>query len=110
QIRTLHNKLFFRPLLNSVVEQDIGTMQLSADAAKRQLAALGYLYPDRAYDHLTALASGSSRKARIQAMLLPTLMEWVSDTAEPDAGLLNYRKLSDALMEKTWFLRMLRDE
>ena len=110
QIRTLHNKLFFRPLLNSVVEQDIGTMQLSADAAKRQLAALGYLYPDRAYDHLSALASGSSRKARIQAMLLPTLMEWLSDTAEPDAGLLNYRKLSDALLEKTWFLRMLRDE
>ena len=110
QIASLHNKLFFRPLLNSVVEQDVGTMQLSADAAKRQLAALGYKFPDRAYDHLTALASGTSRKARIQSMLLPTLMEWVSDTAEPDAGLLNYRKLSDALYDEQWFLRMLRDE
>ncbi|MBV7295817.1 bifunctional [glutamine synthetase] adenylyltransferase/[glutamine synthetase]-adenylyl-L-tyrosine phosphorylase [Corynebacterium sp. TAE3-ERU12] len=110
QIRSLHNKLFYRPLLNSVVEQDIGTLQLSAEAAKRQLAVLGYNYPDRAFEHLTALASGGSRKARIQAMLLPTLMEWLSGTPDPDAGLLNYRKLSDALHEKPWFLRMLRDE
>ena len=85
-------------------------MQLSADAAKRQLAALGYLYPDRAWDHLSALAAGSSRKSRIQAMLLPTLMEWLSETSDPDAGLLNYRKLSEALFDQQWFLRMLRDE
>lgn len=109
-IRSLHNKLFYRPLLNSVVEQDIGTLQLSADAAKRQLAVLGYRYPDRAFEHLSALAAGGSRKARIQAMLLPTLMEWLSGTPDPDAGLLNYRRLSDALHEKPWFLRMLRDE
>lgn len=109
-IHTLHNKLFFRPLLNSVVEQDIGTIQLSADAAKRQLAALGYHYPDRAYDHLSSLASGNSRKAKIQAMLLPTLLEWLSTTSDPDAGLLNYRKLSEELHDKPWFLRTLRDE
>ena len=110
QIRSLHNKLFYRPLLNSVVEQDIGTLQLSADAAKRQLAALGYQYPDRAYEHLSALAAGTSRKSRIQAMLLPTLMEWLSSTPDPDAGLLNYRKLSEKLHDETWFLRTLRDE
>lgn len=110
QIRSLHNKLFYRPLLNSVVEQDIGTLQLSADAAKRQLAALGYQYPDRAYDHLSSLAAGTSRKSRIQAMLLPTLMEWLSTTPDPDAGLLNYRKLSEKLYDQNWFLRTLRDE
>lgn len=37
-------------------------------------------------------------------------MDWLSDTADPDAGLLNYRKLSDAAFDRTWFLRMLRDE
>ncbi len=110
QIRSLHNKLFYRPLLNSVVEQDIGTMQLSSEAAKRQLAALGYKFPDRAFEHLVVLASGTSRKARIQAMLLPTLMEWLSATQDPDAGLLNYRKLSEVLYGQQWFLRTLRDE
>ena len=37
QIRTLHNKLFFRPLLNSVVEQDIGT----CSCRRRREAAAG---------------------------------------------------------------------
>lgn len=110
QIQSLHSQLFYRPLLNSVVNLSADAIRLSPDAAKLQLAALGYLHPSRAYEHLTALASGASRKAKIQAMLLPTLMEWLSQTAEPDAGLLNYRKLSDAAYDRSWFLRMLRDE
>jgi glutamate-ammonia-ligase adenylyltransferase len=61
-------------------------------------------------DHLSAMASGTSRKDRIQAMILPSLMEWLADTADPDAGLLAYRKLSEAAFDSSWFLRLLRDE
>ena len=92
------------------VRLSVDTIKLSATAAKEQLRALGYLSPDRAFEHLTALAAGANRKAKIQAMLLPTLMEWLSTTADPDAGLLNYRKLSDAAFDRIWFLRLLRDE
>ncbi|VEH06845.1 bifunctional [glutamine synthetase] adenylyltransferase/[glutamine synthetase]-adenylyl-L-tyrosine phosphorylase [Corynebacterium kutscheri] len=109
-ILSLHRKLFYRPLLNSVAQLDAGTIKLTPVAAKLQLGALGYQYPDRAFEHLRALAAGSGRKAKIQAMLLPMLMEWLAHTADPDAGLLNYRKLSDAANDRTWFLRMLRDE
>lgn len=110
RISELHSRLFYRPLLNSVVSMSPAELKLTPEAAKLQLAALGYQAPARAFEHLTALASGTSRKARIQAILLPTLMDWLSDTADPDAGLLNYRKLSDAAFDRTWFLRMLRDE
>lgn len=110
QISELHSRLFYRPLLNSVVSMSPEELRLTPQAAKLQLAALGYQAPGRAFEHLTALAAGSSRKARIQAILLPTLMEWLAETADPDAGLLNYRKLSDAAFDRTWFLRMLRDE
>ncbi|AZA11837.1 bifunctional [glutamine synthetase] adenylyltransferase/[glutamine synthetase]-adenylyl-L-tyrosine phosphorylase [Corynebacterium gerontici] len=109
-IQNLHRKLFYRPLLNSVALMDAGTIKLSPESAKLQLGALGYKFPDRAFEHLQKLAAGSSRKAKIQGMLLPTLMEWLSQTADPDAGLLNYRKLSEAVEDQTWFLRMLRDE
>ena len=37
-------------------------------------------------------------------------MSWLASTADPGAGLLNYRKLSEAAEDKSWFLRMLRDE
>ncbi|APT92160.1 glutamine-synthetase adenylyltransferase [Corynebacterium phocae] len=109
-VQELHSRLFYRPLLNSVVDMDSGTLALSADAAKLQLAALGYKYPDRAFEHLSSLASGTSRKARIQLILLPTLMSWLASTADPDAGLLNYRRLSEAAFGAEWFLRKLRDE
>lgn len=110
QISELHSRLFYRPLLNSVVGMSADTLKLSPEAAKLQLAALGYGAPDRAFEHLTSLAAGNTRKARIQAILLPTLMGWLADTADPDMGLLNYRKLSEAAYDRVWFLRMLRDE
>ena len=109
-ISELHSRLFYRPLLNSVASMSADELKLSREAALLQLAALGYRHPERAFEHLTSLAAGSSRKARIQAILLPTLMEWLSSTADPDLGLLNYRKLSEAAYDRNWFLRMLRDE
>ncbi|RVW04922.1 bifunctional [glutamine synthetase] adenylyltransferase/[glutamine synthetase]-adenylyl-L-tyrosine phosphorylase [Rhodococcus spongiicola] len=110
RVRRLHAKLFYRPLLESVARIDKEALRLSPDAAVRQLAALGYSAPQNALGHLTALTRGASRKGRIQALLLPTLLEWLGDTPDPDAGLLAYRRLSDALVDATWFLRLLRDE
>lgn len=110
RISELHSRLFYRPLLNAVASMSAEELKLSPQAAKLQLSALGYRHPGRALDHLTKLASGSSRKAGIQTILLPGLMEWLGETADPDAGLLNYRKLSDAAFDRSWFLRMLRDE
>ena len=109
-VANLHAKLFYRPLLNSVVTMSVDELALSKQAATLQLGALGYRHPDRAFQHLSALASGTSRKAKLQAILLPSLLEFLGDTADPDAGLLNYRKLSEAAFDKTWFLRTLRDE
>ena len=109
-VSTLHERLFYRPLLGAVVDLTVGEAALSADDVKARLAALGYRHPARAYDHLAALVKGTSRKAKLQAILLPTLMTWLASTADPGAGLLNYRKLSEAAEDKPWFLRMLRDE
>ena len=110
RIRRLHAKLFYRPLLDSVVRFDSDTVRLTPDAAKRQLAALGFATPENALGHLRALVGGGARRGQIQAVLLPTLLEWLADTPDPDAGLLNYRRLSEAAVDQTWFLRTLRDE
>ena len=106
----LHAKLFYRPLLNSVVQLSVDELRLSKEGATAQLAALGYRHPDRAFQHLSALAAGNSRRAKLQAILLPSLMEVLGTTADPDAGLLNYRKLSETAVDRSWFLRILRDE
>jgi glutamate-ammonia-ligase adenylyltransferase len=83
---------------------------LSPEAARERLVALGYGDPAAALRHLEALASGVTRKAAIQRTLLPVLLGWFADSADPDAGLLNFRKVSDALGKTPWYLRLLRDE
>ncbi|MGW1533691.1 bifunctional [glutamine synthetase] adenylyltransferase/[glutamine synthetase]-adenylyl-L-tyrosine phosphorylase [Streptomyces aureus] len=109
-VRRLHEKLFYRPLLDAVAQLAPGESRLSPDAARERLVALGYADPAAAMRHLEALASGVSRKAAIQRTLLPVLLGWFADSADPDAGLLNFRKVSDALGKTPWYLRLLRDE
>ncbi|MFJ2955773.1 bifunctional [glutamine synthetase] adenylyltransferase/[glutamine synthetase]-adenylyl-L-tyrosine phosphorylase [Streptomyces sp. NPDC087270] len=110
EVRRLHEKLFYRPLLDAVAQLDSDETRLSTDAARTRLQALGYADPVAAMRHLEALASGVSRKAAIQRTLLPVLLGWFADSADPDAGLLGFRKVSDALGKTPWYLRLLRDE
>ncbi|MFD3835434.1 bifunctional [glutamine synthetase] adenylyltransferase/[glutamine synthetase]-adenylyl-L-tyrosine phosphorylase [Streptomyces sp. NPDC058642] len=109
-VRRLHEKLFYRPLLDAVAQLASGETRLRPEAARERLVALGYADPAAALRHLEALASGVTRKAAIQRTLLPVLLGWFADSADPDAGLLNFRKVSDALGKTPWYLRLLRDE
>jgi glutamate-ammonia-ligase adenylyltransferase len=109
RVSRLHAKLFYQPLLETV-----GTVGISEgmtpEAAERQLAALGYEGPQSALTHLAALTGSSGRRGRVQRVLLPTLLDWLSDTPDPDAGLLAYRRISEELAEARWYLSTLRDE
>src|SRR6476619_2881758 len=109
RVSRLHAKLFYQPLLESVATVGI-SQGMTPDAAERQLAALGYEGPQSALTHLAALTGGSGRRGRVQQVLLPTLLDWLSDTPDPDSGLLAYRRLSDELADQRWFLATLRDE
>jgi glutamate-ammonia-ligase adenylyltransferase len=111
RVSRLHAKLFYQPLLESVGQPALGIAAgMTAEAAERQLAALGYEGPQSALTHLRALTGHSGRRGRVQQVLLPTLLDWLSDTPDPDAGLLSYRRISDALADQRGFLSTLRDE
>lgn len=110
EVRRLHEKLFYRPLLESVARIPGEAVRLTPEAATARLAALGYQDPAAALRHLEALTSGVSRTAAIQRTLLPVLLEWFADAPDPDAGLLGFRQISDALGRTPWYLAMLRDE
>ena len=110
RVSRLHAKLFYQPLLESV-DPSLGfATGLSPEAAVRQLAALGYEGPQSALTHLGALVGQSGRRGRVQAVLLPRLLDWLSDTPDPDSGLLAYRRVSEALSDQRWYLSTLRDE
>jgi glutamate-ammonia-ligase adenylyltransferase len=110
EVRRLHEKLFYRPLLSAVARVPGQHLQLGSKAAGDWLRALGFGDPDAALRHLAALTGGLSRSASMQKYLLPVLLQTFASCPNPDAGLLAYRQVSEALGGNQWYLRLLRDE
>ena len=109
EVRRLHEKLFYRPLLNAVARLEPGEARLTPEAARARLEALGYADPGGALRHIEALTTGVSRRAAIQRTLLPVMLGWFAASPDPDAGLLGFRQVSDALGTTHWYLGLLRD-
>lgn len=109
-VRRLHEKLFYRPLLDAVAKLEPGQARLTPQAAQDRLTMLGYRDPAGALRHLEALSVGVSRRAAIQRTLLPVMLGWFAEGPDPDAGLLGFRRVSDSLGATPWYLRLLRDE
>jgi len=110
EVSRLHQKLFYRPLLTAVAQIPGDDVRLSSEAARARLAALGYDDPAAALRNLEALTAGVTRTANIQRALLPALLQWFADGADPDAGLFGFRRISEALGRTPWYLTTLRDE
>ncbi len=109
QVRRLHEKLLYRPLLEAVARVPSEALRLSPEAARDRLEVLGFADPPAALRHLQSLTGGVSRAAAIQRTLLPVLLEEFAGAPEPDRGLLAYRQVSEALGTTPWYLRLLRD-
>lgn len=119
RVRGLHERLFYRPLLSAVAATNAdsglagttaeGGAGLTSEQAEARLAAIGFRDPRGALAHIAALTAGVSRRATIQRHLLPVLLQWFAAGADPDYGLLTFRRLSEDLGSTHWYLRMLRD-
>jgi glutamate-ammonia-ligase adenylyltransferase len=109
EVREIHTRLFYRPLLSAVAALPEEERTLSAAQAHDRLAAIGFRDPAGALRHIGALTTGLSRKATIQRHLMPIMVRWFADGSDPDYGLIAFRRISERLGDTPWFLRMLRD-
>ncbi|MFJ4175789.1 bifunctional [glutamine synthetase] adenylyltransferase/[glutamine synthetase]-adenylyl-L-tyrosine phosphorylase [Microbacterium sp. NPDC089696] len=109
EVRDIHTRLFYRPLLSAVAALPEDERTLSTEQAHDRLMAIGFRDPAGALRHIGALTTGLSRKATIQRHLMPVMVKWFSDGSDPDYALLAFRRISERLGDTPWFLRMLRD-
>lgn len=109
RVRTLHERIFYRPLLDAVARLPEEEVLLSSEQAAARLAAIGFRNPAGALGHIAALTAGLSRKAEIQRLLMPVMLQWFAEGTDPDYGLLAFRRISETLGDTHWFLRTLRD-
>jgi glutamate-ammonia-ligase adenylyltransferase len=89
-VRSIHERLWFRPLLDALVS---GSTPLTDGAAVERLAAFGFTDADRTRQAVAELTRGLTRSSRLMQQLLPLLLDWLSVAPDPDLGLLTLRKL-----------------
>ncbi len=88
-VRSIHERLFFAPLLETLA----GAGVLSPEAAEERLAAFGFTDVERTRAAVRELADGFTRRSRVMREMLPVILEWLSETPDPDLGLLQLRRL-----------------
>ena len=106
-VRSRFEKLFYRPMIESLSEPGAG--RLSSAALSERLRLLGFRDTKRAAQTLHGLVSGTSRKAKLFRVLAPPFMRSLASTPLPDEGLLSFLSLGDALGERLDVLGALRD-
>ncbi len=109
-VQRLHQRVFYSPLLAAVTRISTDGLRLTPDQAKARLQVLGFSDPTAALRHIEALTNGVSRQSEIQRQLMPAMLGWFAEGANPDHGLLSFRTVSESLGSSPWYLRALRDE
>jgi len=106
-VRTIHERLFYRPLLEAFAESP--AIRLTEEGAARQLAALGFLDAEAARRAFTDLTGGLSRRNRLMQQMLPLMLDWLSEAPDPDLGLSQLRLLVTNTTDNTELIAAMRD-
>jgi glutamate-ammonia-ligase adenylyltransferase len=109
-VRSIHERLFFRPLLEAFAAQPAGDKQeppgdgtghvsvaqsgMSPEQIADRLKAFGFADAERTKAAVDELAQGLTRSSRLMGQMFPLLLDWLSVTPDPDLGLLGLRNLA----------------
>ncbi|MFN8027588.1 MAG: hypothetical protein U0W40_14885 [Acidimicrobiia bacterium] len=104
-VRSIHERLFFAPLLDALA----GIGPLPADAAADRLSAFGFTDMERTRAAVRELATGLNRRSRLMQELLPLVLGWLSEAPDPDLGLLQLRRLAEGPARSASLATTLRD-
>jgi [glutamine synthetase] adenylyltransferase / [glutamine synthetase]-adenylyl-L-tyrosine phosphorylase len=104
-VRSIHERLFFAPILETLA----GAGPLPVGAAEERLAAFGFVDAAHTRAALRELTQGLTRTSRVMQQLLPVILDWLSETPDPDLGLLQLRKLADDATRTAALIATFRD-
>jgi glutamate-ammonia-ligase adenylyltransferase len=90
--RAIHERLWFRPLLEDFARGD--DRVLTEEVAATRLAAFGFTDVERTRQAVRELTRGLTRASRLMQQMLPLLLDWLSSSPDPDLGLLGLRNLA----------------
>jgi [glutamine synthetase] adenylyltransferase / [glutamine synthetase]-adenylyl-L-tyrosine phosphorylase len=104
-VRAIHEKLFFAPVLDTLA----GVGPLPPGAVEERLVAFGFQDVAQTRAALNELTAGLTRRSRVMQQLLPAILEWLSESPDPDLGLLQLRRLTEGYTRSSMVARRFRD-
>ena len=91
-VRTIHERLYFRPLLEVFAGADADLLTRPG-AVEARLSAFGFSDGERMRHAVEDLTRGLSRLSHLMQQMLPLMLGWLAETPDPDAGLFRLRSL-----------------
>ena len=105
-VRSIHERVYFRPLLEAFASAEAG---LSPEAAVARLQAFGFTDARRTQAAVGELTRGLNRSSRLMQQMLPLLLDWLSSSPDPDLGLLQLRNLLTGPQRQATLTEAFRD-
>ena len=92
-VRQVHERLFYRPLLESFAGPSTPRPGRDREATVELLGALGFDAPGVAYEVLTRLVEPSTHMGRVLAHVFPVMVPALALASEPDAALIRLERV-----------------
>ncbi|MCI0635012.1 MAG: DUF294 nucleotidyltransferase-like domain-containing protein [Actinobacteria bacterium] len=92
-VRGLHERLFYRPLLESFAGRSAPSPGLERKATEELLAGLGFGRPSAAYEVLARLVDPAIRLGRVLAHVFPVMAPALALASDPDAALVRLERV-----------------
>jgi glutamate-ammonia-ligase adenylyltransferase len=99
QVRGLHERLFYRPLLEAFAGKKAPRPGLEREATEELLAGLGFEQPAVAYGVLRTIVDPGTRLGKVLAHVFPVMIPPLALAANPDAALVRLERVAAAVGE-----------
>ena len=95
-VRGIHERLFYRPLLEAFTGPTATAPGLDRDATQELLAGLGFTSPKRSYEVLRRLVDPGTRMGKVLAHVFTVMAPALALSADPDAALVRLERIVEA--------------
>lgn len=98
-VRGIHEKLFYRPLMDAFAGPRIPRHGRERPATEELLSGLGFLDPRAAYERFAALTDSASRLGKVLGHLFPVIAPALALSPNPDTALVRLERVAERLRE-----------
>ena len=96
-VRGLHERLFYRPLLEAFAGPRVPRPGLERPATEELLAGLGFADPPAAYERFSRVADPATRAGKVLGHVFPVVAPALALSPGPDAALVRFERITERL-------------